>query len=150
VPELKLGPQSVFHPSSDRWMKLHVAKSAQPLKEQEITAQRDEINRKLDAIKNDLIREQRGVYKARQETRDQEKLSPEQQEQVKDLRNQNKNIEEALRDVARTAEKAPELQRVADRAQDLADQEMRAAIRTCRTPPAEGSGEARSEVPAVR
>src|SRR5262249_22254110 len=124
LPEKGLGPNVAYYPEKDRWLTLKVARQAQPLAEQEILAQRDSINKKLDAIKNDLQREQRAVYKVRQESRADERLKPEQEAALKETRKENRGTEEALREVAREASATPALEKVADQAQDVANQEM--------------------------
>src|SRR5262249_431579 len=68
IPEFKPGPQASFYPE-DRWLLIKVVDNAKPLREQEIVAQRDDLNRRLEAIKADLSREKRQAYKVQQETR---------------------------------------------------------------------------------
>ena len=55
------GPQTVYYPA-ERWLQLKVVKQAAPLREQEILAQRNDLNKRLDAIRTNLQREQRGVW----------------------------------------------------------------------------------------
>jgi hypothetical protein len=123
VPEAKLGPNVTYHPA-DRWLTLKIANSAQPLRQQEIVAQRDEIRQRLEAIKSDLMKEQRGLYKLRQEARNQDALKPEQARDLKRLQQDNRSAENALRDLARDAAAMPAMQPLADRAQDVADKEL--------------------------
>jgi hypothetical protein len=124
VPEHELTPQVVYYPEKDRWLTLRIANQAEPVKQQEILAQRNAIDKKLDAIADDLKKEQRGAYKVRQESRNAAEMTPEQRRQTKDLRKQNRGIEEALRDVSREAEAAPALAKIAEGARDVADQQM--------------------------
>jgi hypothetical protein len=124
VPEHGLKPHVIYHPDGDRWLTLRVVRQAEPLKQQEILAQRDSLRRKLDAIAEDLKQEQRGVYRVRQESRTTPELTPEQRRQTKDLRQQNRHTEDALRDVAREAAAVPALGKIADGARDVAEQQM--------------------------
>ncbi len=50
LPKEYKGPHVIVYPA-DRWLTLQVVRRGDPLKEQEILAQRNEINRKLEAIK---------------------------------------------------------------------------------------------------
>jgi hypothetical protein len=118
------GPHTIYYPA-DRWLTLKVASKATPLREQEILAQRDEITRRLDAIKAALLREQRGVYKVRQESRNAPSLTPDQAADLKQLRQDNRASEDALRELAREAAVAPALERVAETAREIAGREMR-------------------------
>ena len=69
VPDLKppLHPQKTVYPA-DHWLTLKVVSNAKPLGEQEILAQRDDIQRRLEKIKKDLGTEKRQVYKVQQES----------------------------------------------------------------------------------
>lgn len=123
VPEVGLGPNVTYHPA-DRWRTLKIARRAEPLKQQEITAQRDDLDKRLETIKQDLLKEQRALYKLRQESREQETLRPEQAKDLKQVRQENRTGQNALRELARDAAETPGLQPVADRAQNVADREM--------------------------
>jgi hypothetical protein len=118
------GPHTIYHPA-DRWLTLKIANKATPLREQEIVAQRDDITRRLQAIKAELLKEQRGVYKVRQESRNAPSLTRDQAGELKQLRQDNRASEDALRDLAREASTAPALERIAATARDIAAQEMR-------------------------
>jgi hypothetical protein len=123
LPEKDLKPNETYYPAKERWLTIKVAKQAESVKEQEITAQRDDIQKRLEEIKNKLQHELRSLYKLRQDARADDNLKPEQAGNLKDLKKENRNIEEALRDVAREAS-APPLQKIAEQAQAVADQEM--------------------------
>src|SRR5262249_50874109 len=103
---------------------LKIARQAQSLREQEIQAQRDSINKKLEAIKADLLREQRGVYRLQQETREQDSLRTEQTHDLRELHKDNRTSQEGLKDVAREASETPALQQIGEKAQDIADKEL--------------------------
>ena len=128
------GPHVVVYPA-DRWLTLQAARRGDPLKQQEILAQRDEINRRLQAVRESLLRERRGVYKVRQETRDAETLASEQVEILDVLQRDNRGAEKALHEIAEIAEASPPLHRVAETATQVAEGEMRQ------------SGEALAQVP---
>jgi hypothetical protein len=117
------GPHVVVYPV-DRWLTLRIARQAGANTEKEILARRDEIDRKLGAIKDALLQEKSGVVKVRQETESQASLPAKQADQVKQLQEDNRNSQNALRDVVRLAEAEPTLQPVADKAREVADREM--------------------------
>jgi hypothetical protein len=124
VPEAKLTPQVVYYPA-DRWLGLKIAIRAEPLAQQEILAQRDDINKRLEAIKEALKSEQRGVYNVRQESRDQPSLLPEQAQKLQEQRRDNADSQRQLLELAREAAQAPNLQALADIARDVAEEELR-------------------------
>src|SRR5262249_21375406 len=124
VPDAELKPQVVYLPA-DRWLTLKIVGQTQSLAEQEIQTQRDDIDKRLDAIKKNLEREQRGVYKLRQETRSQPSLLPEQTQELKSLRSENEMSREALDQLAREMAQTPNLEDIAEKAKEVADEELR-------------------------
>src|SRR5262249_55632141 len=124
VPEAKLEPHIIYHPS-DRWRALKIVQSATPLKEQEILAQRDDINKRLETLKAELQQEQRNAYKQRQESRNETSLNTQQKADLKELRKHDADNAKGLRELARDAGEQPAFQQIAERVQDVADQEMR-------------------------
>ncbi len=124
LPEPLGGPHVIYHPA-DKWLTLAIARDALPLKEQEILAQRDHVNRRLEDIKADLLKEQRGAYKLRQESKGEQALNPEQVQDLKQLQGDNQASENALRELAREVAGAPELQPLSERARSVANREMR-------------------------
>lgn len=127
VPEAKLEPNVVYFPAEDRWLTLQISRSADPLRQQEILAQRDAVQRKLDDLKKDLQKEQRSIYRLNQESRNQQNLQAEQREELKDLERNHQDATAALRDLAREAADQAGMQPLADKAANAADQEMRQA-----------------------
>lgn len=130
VPEAGLEPQVIYHPEEakpgqPRWRTLKVARKAEPLQQQEILAQADNINRRLDNIISDLLHEERGVYKLRMESQQQPTLKPDQVSDLKQLRQENRSVETALQELARDVAETPALQPLAEQAQDIAAKEMR-------------------------
>jgi hypothetical protein len=137
IPELNLEPNVAYFPPETEsgkpvWRTLKVRQQAPPLGQQEIIARRDDINRRLDAIKEDLLKEQRGVYKLRMESRYQTNLMPDQVEDLRQFRKEGREIEKAIRDLARTAAESPNFQPLARRAQDVADRQMQNASQNLR------------------
>jgi hypothetical protein len=133
VPEAGLEPNVAyyppeFEPGKPRWRTLKVAQQAKPLAQQEILARQDEINRRLEAIKDELLKEQRGVYKLRMESRYQSNLAPEQVEDLRQLRQEARSTDKALRALARTAAESPGFQPLAKRTQAVSDREMQNTI----------------------
>jgi hypothetical protein len=124
VPEAKLAPQVVYHPTDNRWFTLKIARAAEPLKQQEIVAQRDDIRKRLDALIDDLKGERRRIYKTQQEARREQKLTAEANLLMKDLRKEHQGNERTLSDLARDVALTPDLKSLSNRLQDVGDQEM--------------------------
>ena len=112
------GPHVVYYPA-DHSLVLHVAS------DKEILALRDDINARLEKIKEDLKAEERGVYKARSDSRDRPALTKDQANEVKDLKKDNTDTETSLKDLADAADLAPAFRPLADLARDVADKEMK-------------------------
>ncbi|MGH7171864.1 MAG: hypothetical protein ACRELG_16435, partial [Gemmataceae bacterium] len=123
LPKEFQGPHVIVYPA-DRWLTLKIARRGTPIKEQEILAQRDEINRRLEAIREALIQEKRSVHKVQQETRNQLALVPEEIDRVKRVQRENRANQKALREVAQFASASPALQSIAELARDVSDEEM--------------------------
>jgi hypothetical protein len=124
VPEAGLKPHVVYYPA-ERWLGLRIVGQTVPLAEQQIQAQRDEIDKRLEKIKKDLTREQRGVYKLRQETRNQPSLLPEQTQELKSLRADNESSREALEQLSRETAGTPELRDLPENLKEVADEELK-------------------------
>jgi hypothetical protein len=123
LPQPYQGPHVVVYPA-DRWLTLRIARRGDPLKQQEILAQRDDINRRLQAIRTALIQQKDGVDKIGAETRYRSSLPRDRLDRVKQLQQENRTSQKDLRDLARGVEEVPALQPVAELARDMADQEM--------------------------
>jgi hypothetical protein len=124
IPEIKLEPNVAYFPEKG-FRTLKIARQADPLFQQEIEAQRDTINNKLDEIKQNLMKEERSVYKLKQESKDQPSLQPDQKKDLQEASRQNRAIEDALRDLSQETGETPGLERLADLALRVADKEMR-------------------------
>ncbi len=127
VPEAKLKPHMVYYPTDNRWLTLKIARSAEPLKKQEILAQRDDINQRLDALIEAIKSEARGVYGRQQEASREQKLDIETALKLKELRKEHSANERGIGDLVRDTGLIPELKRLSNRLQDVNDQEMRNA-----------------------
>jgi hypothetical protein len=130
VPEAGLTPNVVYHPAEatpgqPRWRTLQIARQAEPLRQQEILAQRDQVSRRIDAIQRKLYEERADLLKLRADALNQPVLTRPQSQQLGEIRKQNRSAEIDLRELAREAGEAPDLQPVAERAADIADKEMR-------------------------
>jgi hypothetical protein len=124
VPEAGLLPHVTYYPPEKNWLTLKISGQAQPLRQHEIAEQRDEMKRRLEAIKEDLLKELRDLYKLRQEARQQSTVSSEQAKELSQLRTESRSTEEAMRELARTAAEIPPLQPLAEQARATADEEM--------------------------
>jgi hypothetical protein len=143
LPKEYKGPHVIVYPA-DRWLTLRVVRHGDPLKQKEILAQRDEINRQLESIKESLLREKRGVDKVRQETREQASLPPEEAEHVQQLQQDNRGSQKALRDMAGAVEATPALQSIAELARAVADREMHESQKALELAPRQPSPPERS------
>lgn len=124
VPEAHLEPQATYYPEKE-WRLLKIAKQAQPLFQQEIEAQRDAVNKKIDSLKANLEAEKRAVYKLNQESKEMPSLAAPQASDLKEVTRDNRANEESLRKLAQETSEAPGMERLAEQAQEIADQEMR-------------------------
>src|SRR5436305_14824733 len=106
-------------------MIIKVVSDAKPLRESEILAQRDDINRRLEAIKADLSREKRQAYKVQQESRNEPQMSAENKEALEQIQKDHNASTRNLLDVAREASQTPALQTLAEKAMRVADEELK-------------------------
>jgi hypothetical protein len=118
------GPHTVYYPP-DRWLQLRVVKQTSSLNEQDILAQRNDIEDRLERIKKDLQREQRRIYKVHEESKKDAVLNAEHVQEVKQLRSENKAIESAMMELVRDMAATPALGPLVDRVEDVANTEMR-------------------------
>jgi hypothetical protein len=125
VPEAGLGPNVIYYPPDEHWITLKIDEKAQPLRQQEIAAQRDDIDRRLEEIKDALLREQGDLKQLQVEARQQTFPGDAPAKQLKQLREQNRKTENLLRELARVAAGIQPLHMLADQAREVAGQEMR-------------------------
>ena len=127
VPEAKLGPNVVYLPDDKPWLTFNIARNADPLKEQEITAQREDIRRRLEALIKDLEIEDRSIGSRQEEARRNLPVRGEDEEKMRSLISAHGDYDRTLRSLAKDAIAITELKLLGDRMQDVADQEMRNA-----------------------
>lgn len=127
VPEAKVTPHVVYFPADNRWLTFKIAQSAEPLRQQEILAQRDDIRRRLDDLIRELNLERNKIYRTKMEAKKNEKLLSEPAQLLQDTRKMHQDNEQTLGDLARDVGLTPELRALANRLQDVGDQEMRNA-----------------------
>ncbi|MFO0842711.1 MAG: hypothetical protein U0797_10000 [Gemmataceae bacterium] len=120
------GPHVCYHPA-DGWLKLRVVAEGGSLKEREILARRDAVNKKLDDVLADLKQEQRKVMGVKADTRQEAALNERDLDRVGEARKLNQQSEKALRDLARETGEEPGGDKLAQQARDVADKEMRRA-----------------------
>ncbi|NBO90830.1 MAG: hypothetical protein EBV06_00710 [Planctomycetia bacterium] len=117
------GPNVKYLPEST-WHTLEIVDNALSPREEEIAARRNTIDKKLEAIGDELRQEARAADRVRAESRAEEELSPDQRERLTKVQEQNRRVQKMLEEVAREAEKESELQSLADLGRDLAAKEM--------------------------
>jgi hypothetical protein len=129
LPKEHKGPHVLVYPP-DSWQTVRIARRGDLLQEQEILTQRDEINRRLQALRELLLREKHGVSQVQQEASNQTFLPPDRLDRIQQLQRENQSNQKALREVTQLAEAStgetpvPPLQPVAELAREVADQEM--------------------------
>jgi hypothetical protein len=136
APAKDLEPHLIYFPEKiqgkDRWFMLKVNPRAESLQKQEVVAAHDEVNRRIEAIRQRLQAERGQVGKARAEARTQPELTDEQAQEVGKIRRENTGVRDDLKDLAREASETPALQPVAERARELAVGEMERSDRALR------------------
>jgi hypothetical protein len=139
LPKEHEGPHVIFYPP-EGWLTVQIARRGDLLQEQEIAAQRKEIDRRLQAIREALLREQQGVGQLQEEKSGQAPLPPDRLDRIQQLQRENRSNQHALNELAQLAEAstaqtplppaaeatpdAP-LQPVGELARKVANQEMR-------------------------
>jgi hypothetical protein len=138
LPKEYKGPHVIVYPA-DRWLTLQIAQGGDALEQQEIHTQHDEVHRRLHAIREALLQEKRDVDKERQELLDRANLPPDPFDNLRELQDENRTNQKALREAARAADAASALQPIAELARDVADQEMQKSQQTLEQVPKEAS-----------
>jgi hypothetical protein len=126
LPREFAGPHVCYYPA-DNWMTLRIVAEGGSLREQEILARRDAINKKLDEIKAELKQEQRRTINVRTDAQGEEKVSEKTAEALAALRQQNQSTERALRELAREVSEEPAGEKLAELARNVAQNEMHKA-----------------------
>lgn len=138
LPEKYGGPHVIFYPT-DRWLGLTIARSGDSLEKQEIIAQRDDLVRRLQAIRQALLAEKQDVVKQRDETHNSANLPEEALVNLKKLAGENRTTQRALREAADVADVTPALRPVGELARDVADREMQKSQQDLEQAPKESS-----------
>lgn len=120
------GPHVGYYPP-DGWLRLRIVAEGGSIKEQDILARRDAINKKIDEIQAELKQEQRRTLSVRRETREDDMLSIKNAETLRELRKQNQGVEKSLNELAREMSENPGEEKLAQQAQEIARKEMRQA-----------------------
>ncbi len=121
-PELG-GPHRVFFPAKG-WLTLQINNKAPTSTEKEISAQRDEIQRRLDALLVKLAREEREVYKVMQDGTREPNLNVDLKQLLDKARTDNAEVKKELEAIARLTDPIPDLQPLGDLTRELADNEL--------------------------
>lgn len=127
VPEAGLQPQTTTFPPDGRWSEIRLSGTADSLKEQEIAAQKKDIEGRLKEIIAVLTKEQRTVDRLRTDTASQNLLKLDDAEKLDNARWEIVRTGEMLDDLARDASLAAELARFGDALRDVADRDVRPA-----------------------
>ncbi len=127
VPEADLGPNVIYYPADKRWLVLEISRNADPIRQQEVLAQRDDLNKRLDALMDDLKAERRRLYRTQANARRQDDLTAEPRFQLKELRKEHSVNERNVGDLARDASLSPAMRPLSDQLQDVADNQMKVA-----------------------
>jgi hypothetical protein len=127
IPEINLGPNVVTFPPNERWCELRVSKQAAPVREQEVDAQRDSVEKRLKELIERLDREIRSTYGLRQNVEREATTKGEQDRKLAEIVEEQKATSKQLGDLAAETEMAAGLQPLADRLRAVAQQEMRSA-----------------------
>lgn len=144
VPAAGLEPNITYYPG-DRWLTLKLTPQAVPLRQQELAAEHNTLGQRLEALKAELLKEQRGVYKLRQEARGQATLKAEQVRALKQLRQENRAITRGLRELAHDSADTPALQPLVQLAQEVADGELHRSEEALQAAEKEGQAEPRDQ-----
>ncbi len=128
VPEHDLTPQIIHEPArkdgQDRWVVFKVKNQADPLQQQEIVAQRDDVFKTLQALQKKLHDERAHVEKTHAATHGQPFLTPETLRHLGQARAVNKEVVRDLVSVGRKALDEPALLALGERAFAIAQNEM--------------------------
>lgn len=127
IPEANLKPQKSYFPVNERWAELRIDAKAAPLKDQEILAKKDEIDRRLKDLVQALKAEQHAAYRLKVETANKATLKDEQRDSLDELTRNVLETGEAINDLARDIGLTPELSDLANAVRDIGENEVRNA-----------------------
>jgi hypothetical protein len=128
APAADLAPYVIYYPErvggKDRWFVLRIDSRAEPLRRQEILAERDRIGRRLQDIVRRLRGERGRLDKLRASSKGRPALGPEEARSLDGTRRAVRGVQKDLADLARDAARAPGLAEVARRARDVTAEEL--------------------------
>jgi hypothetical protein len=128
VPVHELAPHVIYFPErkggEDRWLTLKVSATAGPLRQREILAERDEVARRLQAVRKRLVSERSQLAGLRQASKDQPGLTAANAWKLEEVLKENTGVLADLFALAREAAKVAALQDLAELAQEVAEGEM--------------------------
>jgi hypothetical protein len=127
IPEINLGPNVSVFPPDDRWCELRVSRQAAPVREQEVDAQRDGVEKRLKDLIERLDRTIRSTYSLRQNVERDAVTRAEQDRKLGELLEEQKTTTKQLADLTAETDMTAGLQPLADRLRSVSQQEMRSA-----------------------
>ncbi|HEY1380672.1 MAG TPA: hypothetical protein VGF55_27975, partial [Gemmataceae bacterium] len=124
VPEVSLGPNVTTYPPGDRWAELRIAADADSVRQQEITAKRDDIEKRLRELIALVDRAVRRTYALHQNIEQGRSAADEQMHEVRGLADEQTVLSQKLEELARDAEVAG-LKPLTDGMRAVGEQEFR-------------------------
>ena len=110
VPSAHLEPNVAYYPAN-RWLTVKVARQASTSSEQQVLAERDDIDRRIEAIQRRLGAEHIDLLKLRSWTWSQARLRPDDLKGLSTLRRENREIENELRKLRARSARFPRCSR---------------------------------------
>jgi hypothetical protein len=127
LPEANLKPQTTFYPEMDHWSEFEIDANAPPLAEQDVLRRKEEIEAKLREIRDELKGEWQAADLLKRGTDNGQSLRPDDRDKLTGLQDEVAGTAKKLDDLARDVGMTPDLGRVSEALQGLADREMRDA-----------------------
>jgi hypothetical protein len=124
VPEQDLAPHVIYYPDQDRWFALRIDSRAEPLRSQGILADREEVNRRLQAIRKRVRDERTRLEKLRTSSKGRPGLDRQQAQELNAAQRENSGVIGDLSNLAREAARTPALAPAAEGARSIARGEM--------------------------
>jgi hypothetical protein len=131
VPEIKLGPNFVTYPAGDRWSELRVSADAASVRQQDVTARRDDIDKRLRDLIAQVDRAARRTYALHQNVEQGRANADEQTQTVRELAGEQAELAKKLDVLAGDAAVAG-LKPLADGMRSVGEQEFRQAAEAFR------------------
>ncbi len=125
--EAGLTPQTTYYPDAGRWVELRLSRDASPLKEQEILAQKKDIDERLREILKSLKQEDQDAYRLRADNARKNVLVPEQAGKLDDLQARVQETRNWLDELGHDVALSPALVGLAEAIRQIADLDVRVA-----------------------